>query len=85
MLPTSSTPHRSAPLSVDDPEILNEVYQSYGQNHLQKSVRVDSDGVRGLLKGLGKEALQFTPANFVDTAVYEELEREGLLKHSAVE
>jgi hypothetical protein len=34
---------------------------------------------------MGKEALQFTPANFVDTTVYEELEREGLLKRSTVE
>ena len=34
---------------------------------------------------MGKEALQFTPANFVDTTVYQELEREGLLKRSAVE
>ena len=80
--PRRTDPHR---FRVEHPEILNQVYQSYGQNHLQKSIRVDSNGVSGLLKGLGKEALQFTPANFVDTTVYEELEREGLLKRSTVE
>jgi ABC-type nitrate/sulfonate/bicarbonate transport system substrate-binding protein len=70
---------------VDDPEILNEVYRSYGQKHLQKTIRVDFAGVRGLLKGLDKEALQFTPGNFVDASLYEELEREGFFKRSPVE
>jgi ABC-type nitrate/sulfonate/bicarbonate transport system substrate-binding protein len=70
---------------VDDPEILNEVYRSYGQKHLQKTIRVDLAGVRGLLKGLDKEALQFTPGSFVDASLYEELEREGFFKRSSVE
>src|SRR5690348_17664015 len=43
---------------VDDSEILNEVYRSYGQKHLQETIRVDADGVRGLLKGLASEASQ---------------------------
>jgi ABC-type nitrate/sulfonate/bicarbonate transport system substrate-binding protein len=66
---------------VDDPEILNEVYRSYGQKHLQKALRVDPEGLRGLLKGLGKEAQQSAPANFVDATLYEELEREGVARH----
>ena len=64
--------------AVDEPEILNEVYRSYGQKHLQKTLRVDPDGVQGLLKGLGKEAQQSAPANFVDASPYEELEREAV-------
>ena len=47
---------------VDDPEILAEVYRSYGQNHLQKSISVDIEGVKGLLKGLGSEAAGANPA-----------------------
>ena len=47
---------------VDDPEILAEVYRSYGQNHLQKSISVDLEGVKGLLKGLGSEAAGANPA-----------------------
>ena len=70
---------------VDDPEILNEVYRSYGQKHLQKTIRVDPDGVRGLLKGLGQEALHVAPANFLETTLYDELEREGFFKRNAVE
>ena len=46
---------------VDDPEILAEVYRSYGQNHLQKSISVDLEGVKGLLKGLGSEAAGANP------------------------
>ena len=69
---------------VDDPEILNEVYRSYGQKHLQKTLRVDPEGVQGLLKGLGKEAQQFAPANFVDATLYDELERERFLKRNSV-
>jgi len=38
-----------------------------------------------LLKGLDKEALQFTPGSFVDASLYEELEREGFFKRSSVE
>ncbi len=70
---------------VDDPEILNEVYRSYGQKHLQKTLRVDPEGVQGLLNGLGKEAQQSAPANFVDASLYEELERGGFLKRNTVQ
>ena len=42
--------------------ILAELYRSYGQNHLQKSISVDIEGVKGLLKGLGSEAAGANPA-----------------------
>ncbi|MSP38031.1 MAG: ABC transporter substrate-binding protein [Deltaproteobacteria bacterium] len=41
---------------VDEPEILAESYRIYGQKFLQKSINVDLEGVRQLLKTLGKEA-----------------------------
>jgi hypothetical protein len=47
---------------VDDPEILTEVYRGYSQNHLQKSISVDLEGVNGLLKGLDSEAAGANPA-----------------------
>jgi NitT/TauT family transport system substrate-binding protein len=65
---------------VDDPEILNEVYKSYGQKHLQKTIAVDLDGVKGLLKGLGSEAAGANPATFVDASLTQELEKEGLFQ-----
>ncbi len=61
---------------VDDPEILAEVYRSYGQNHLQKSISVDLEGVKGLLKGLGSEAAGANPASFVDASLVQELEKD---------
>ena len=61
---------------VDDPEILAEVYRSYGQNHLQKSIGVDLEGVKGLLKGLGSEAAGANPSSFVDTSLLQELEKD---------
>jgi ABC-type nitrate/sulfonate/bicarbonate transport system substrate-binding protein len=61
---------------VDDPEILAEVYRSYGQNHLQKSVSVDLEGVKGLLKGLGSEAAGANPSSFVDASLVQELEKD---------
>ena len=61
---------------VDDPEILAEVYRSYGQNHLQKSISVDIEGVKGLLKGLGSEAAGANPASFVDASLVQELEKD---------
>lgn len=65
---------------LDDPEILAEVYRSYGQKHLQKSISVDLEGVRGLLKGLGGEAAGANPANFVDASLMQELEKEGFFQ-----
>jgi hypothetical protein len=61
---------------VDDPEILAEVYRSYGQNHLQKSISVDIEGVKGLLKGLGSEAAGANPSSFVDASLVQELEKD---------
>ncbi len=61
---------------VDDPEILAEVYRSYGQNHLQKSISVDLEGVKGLLKGLGSEAAGANPASFVDASLVQEFEKD---------
>ena len=61
---------------VDDPEILAEVYRSYGQNHLQKSISVDLEGVKGLLKGLGSESAGANPSSFVDASLVQELEKD---------
>ncbi len=61
---------------VDDPEILGEVYRGYGQQHLQKTIAVDLEGVKGLLKGLGSEAAGANPASFVDLSLVQELEKE---------
>jgi ABC-type nitrate/sulfonate/bicarbonate transport system substrate-binding protein len=61
---------------VDDPEILAEVYRRYGQNHLQKSIGVDLESVKGLLKGLGSEAAGANPSSFVDASLVPELEKD---------
>jgi len=61
---------------LDDPEIPAEVYRSYGQNHLQKSISVDLEGVKGLLKGLGSEAAGANPSSFVDASLVQELEKD---------
>ena len=68
---------------VDDPEILAEVYRSYGQNHLQKSISVDLEGVKGLLKGLGNEAAGANPSSFVDASLVQDLEREGFFQQKS--
>lgn len=68
---------------VDDPEILAEVYRSYGQKHLQKTIAVDLEGVKGLLKGLGSEAAGANPANFVDASLVQELEKEPSFQHKS--
>jgi ABC-type nitrate/sulfonate/bicarbonate transport system substrate-binding protein len=60
---------------IEDPAILGEVYRIYGERHLPKSVAVDLDGVKGLLKGLGTEAAGANPATFVDATLVRELER----------
>jgi len=62
---------------VDDPAILAEVYRIYGERHLPKSIAVDLEGVKGLLKGLGAEAAGANPASFVDASLVQELEKEG--------
>jgi ABC-type nitrate/sulfonate/bicarbonate transport system substrate-binding protein len=62
---------------VDDPAILNEVYRIYGDRHLPKSIAVDLEGVKGLLKGLGSEAAGANPASFVDPSLVQELEKDG--------
>ena len=62
---------------VDDPAILAEVYRIYGERHLPKSIAVDLEGVKGLLKGLGSEAAGANPASFVDATLMQDLERDG--------
>jgi ABC-type nitrate/sulfonate/bicarbonate transport system substrate-binding protein len=63
---------------VAEPEILAESYRIYGQKHLQKNIHVDLEGVRQLLKHIGKDAAGASPANFVDASLVQELEKEGL-------
>jgi ABC-type nitrate/sulfonate/bicarbonate transport system substrate-binding protein len=65
---------------LDDPEILAQVYQIYGRKHLQKTITVDPEGINGLLKGLGSEAGTANPANFVDTSLVQELEKNGFFQ-----
>jgi ABC-type nitrate/sulfonate/bicarbonate transport system substrate-binding protein len=65
---------------VNEPEILNEVYRIYGDKHLPKTINVDLEGVRGLLKGLGAEAAGANAESFVDATLLQELDREGLLQ-----
>jgi ABC-type nitrate/sulfonate/bicarbonate transport system substrate-binding protein len=64
---------------VSEPEILNESYRIYGQKHLQKTINVDLDGVRQLLKHIGKDAAGANPSQFVDASLVQELEKEGLI------
>ncbi len=45
-------------------------------NHLQKSISVDLEGVKGLLKGLGSEAAGANPSSFVDASLVQELEKD---------
>ena len=65
---------------LDDPEILAEVYRIYGQKQLQKTINVDLESVKGLLKGLGSEATGANPASFVDESLVQELEKEGFFQ-----
>jgi predicted transcriptional regulator with HTH domain len=64
---------------VTEPEILSEVYQTYGLKLLQPDIKVDLEGVKGLLKGLGNDAVGSSPATFVDSSLVEQLEREGFI------
>jgi hypothetical protein len=68
---------------VTEPEILAESYRIYGQKHLQKSINVDLEGVRQLLKTLGKEAAGASAASFVDASLVQELEKEGFFQQKA--
>jgi NitT/TauT family transport system substrate-binding protein len=61
---------------VSEPEILAESYRIYGQRHLQKTINVDLEGVRQLLKHIGKEAAGAHPGQFVDASLLQELEKE---------
>jgi len=61
---------------VQDPEILAESYRIYGQKFLQKSIQVDLEGVRQLLRALGKETVGVNPSQFVDASLIQELEKE---------
>ena len=65
---------------VDEPEILAESYRIYGQKFLHKNINVDLEGVRQLLRTLGKEAAGANTANFVDASLVQELERERLFQ-----
>jgi hypothetical protein len=68
---------------VQEPEILAESYRIYGQKHLQKTVQVDLEGVRQLLRTLGKDASGASPASFVDASLVQELEMEGFFQQKA--
>ena len=65
---------------VDEPEILAESYRIYGQKFSQKNINVDLEGVRQLLRTLGKEAAGANAANFVDASLVQELEKEGFFQ-----
>ncbi len=68
---------------VTEPEILAESYRIYGQKHLQKTITIDSEGVRQLLKALGKDAASANPSQFVDGSLVQELEKEGLFQQKS--
>ncbi len=68
---------------VDEPEILAESYRIYGQKFLQKTINVDLEGVRQLLRTLGKEAAGANAASFVDATLAQELEKEGFFQTRA--
>jgi ABC-type nitrate/sulfonate/bicarbonate transport system substrate-binding protein len=68
---------------VQDSEILAESYRIYGQKHLQKSIQVDLEGVRQLLRALGKDTAGTNPGQFVDASLILELEKEGFFQQKA--
>jgi len=47
---------------------------------LQKTINIDLEGVRQLLRTLGKEADGANAASFVDASLVQELEKEGLFQ-----
>ncbi len=57
-----------------EPEILAESYRIYGQKHLQKSIHIDLEGVKQLLKHIGKDAAGANAATFVDSSLVQEVE-----------
>ena len=68
---------------VTEPEILAESYRIYGQKHLQKTINVDLEGVRQLLKHIGKDAAGAHPSQFIDASLVQELEKEGFFQQKA--
>ena len=68
---------------VQEPEILAESYRIYGQKHLQKSIQVDLEGVRQLLRTLGKETANTNPSQFVDASLIQELDKEGFFQQKS--
>ena len=68
---------------VAEPEILAESYRIYGEKHLQKTINVDLEGVKQLLKHIGKDAAGASPASFVDATLVQELEKEVSLQPKA--
>jgi len=74
---------RQAPRCCDhcgSTESLAEFYRTYGQKHLQKTITADLDGVRQLLRTLGKEAAGANASQFIDPSLVQELEKEGLFQ-----
>jgi hypothetical protein len=47
---------------------------------LQKTITVDLEGVRQLLRTLGKETAGANPTNFVDATLVQELEKDGFFQ-----
>jgi len=47
---------------------------------LQKTINVDLEGVRQLLKTLGKEAAGANASQFIDPSLVQELEKEGFFQ-----
>jgi len=47
-----------------------------GRTIYKKSISVDLEGVKGLLKGLGSEAAGANPSSFVDASLVPELEKD---------
>ena len=61
-------------------KILAESYRIYGQKFLQKTINVDLEGVRQLLRTLGKETAGANATTFVDATLVQELEKEGFFQ-----
>lgn len=47
---------------------------------MQKTINVDLEGVRQLLKTLGKEAAGANASQFIDPSLVQELEKEGFFQ-----
>ena len=68
---------------VQEPEILAESYRIYGQKHLQKTIQIDLEGVRQLLRTLGKETANTNPSQFVDASLIQELDKDGFFQQKS--